>query len=585
MPKRVLVISAQMGAGHDGAARELCKRLEKRGHQTRMVDFLDASPRMGRFLKNAYELQLSKAPWTYELLYRIWTWSGVLTPPLVFLLSIFFERGLRRWAQQYDADVIVTTYPFASVVLGRARLKRRNRLQIPVSTFLTDFAVHPLWVHRGVDAHICVHPRAAQAVYNLTGEFATAPGPLVSKNFLITEESRIQARKRLGIPLDATAVLIVAGSWGVGELEETFDIVSESREFLPVAVCGQNRELAERLRGRKNGIVLEWTEEMAGYMRACDVVVQNAGGLTCMEAFASGLPVVSYKPIPGHGRQNVFEMTAAGVTRWSRGPESLRQAIRDAKANGQELTSQARKLFAGDAADDVERLIYGELPSRISRTAKPASRRFAGAIAALAMLFVSVNLFSNIATSDGLNVAPVSFSAGRIAYLAVLVRPQNISDPTVGSALAQDNVAAIVTGKTAVAAPRLVSALANSGVAIINGGWDSSSDLHLITPDNAAAHSMQLLEKATNEKINIYAPQMVVNSVDLAWATINHQTIIRPTAISLHQDPARLSLKPGQVYEVDSTSLTAQQLLAEVSRLKAAFAAANLNISPIWSLR
>ncbi len=584
MPKRVLVISARMGAGHDGAARELCIRLEGRGHQTEMVDFLDASPRVGRFLKRAYELQLSKAPWTYELLYRMWTWTSVLTPPLVFLLALLFEKRLRKWAEEFQADVIVTTYPFASVVLGRARLKKRRRLQIPVSTFLTDFAVHPLWVHRGVDSHICVHPRAAQAVYNLTGEFATAPGPLVSRAFIDSNESRYEARARLGIPQDATAVLIVAGSWGVGELEDTFNTLLTEGEFLPVAVCGRNAELAKRLRNRGRGIVLEWTEEMAAYMRACDVVIQNAGGLTCMEAFASRLPVISYNPIPGHGRQNVFEMTAAGVAKWARGPESLRQAIRQVKLNGEELSQEADRLFVGDAADDIERLIYGEMPSRISPITRQGSRRFVGAIAAAIMLFVSVNLFSNIATSNGLNVAPVSYASGKFSYLTVLVKPNDISDPLVDETLAHDNIAAIVTGKTALAAPQLVTSLANNGVAIINGGWDSSSDLHLITPDNAAAHTMSLLEKATNEKINIYAPQMVVNSVDLAWATIHHQTIIRPTTISF-KSIAKEQFKAGQVYEIDGSSMTPKQLTAEITSLKSAFARSNLEISPIWSLR
>ncbi|NNN19400.1 MAG: glycosyltransferase [Acidimicrobiaceae bacterium] len=585
MPKRVLVISARMGAGHDGAARELCIRLEKRGHQTKLVDFLDASPRVGKFLKKTYELQLSKAPWTYELIYRFWTWSRALTPPLVLILSIFFEKRLRRWAHEFEADVIVTTYPFASVVLGRARVKRRNKLAIPVSTFLTDFAVHPLWVHKGVDAHICVHPRAAQAVYNLTGEFATAPGPLVSSVFSDTTESKSQTRRRLQIPEKATTVLIVAGSWGVGQLEDTFDSLISTGEFLPIVVCGRNEELAERLRRRGKGIVLGWTDEMAAYMRASDAVVQNAGGLTCMEAFASGLPVISYNPIPGHGRQNVFEMTAAGITKWARNPEGLRKIIREITSTGNELALQAKTIFVGSAADDVERLLFGETPSRIIPITRPVSRRFVGAIAAMAMLFISVNLVSNIATSNGLNIAPVSYASSQYVYMTVLVGPHNLGNSKVDTTLAHNNVAAIITGKTTLISPQGVSSLANNGVAIINGGWDSSSDLHLITPDNAAAHTMSLLEKLTNENINIYAPQMVVNSVDLAWAAVHHQTIVRPVQINLRPTSATQQFKAGQIYELNATTMTPQQLIAEVNNLKSTFAESDLQFSPIWTLR
>jgi len=41
-----------MGAGHDGAARELARRLERRGHEAVVVDFLDAMPlRIGPVLR------------------------------------------------------------------------------------------------------------------------------------------------------------------------------------------------------------------------------------------------------------------------------------------------------------------------------------------------------------------------------------------------------------------------------------------------------------------------------------------------------------------------------------------------------
>lgn len=580
----MLVVSARMGAGHDGAAKELCTRLEKRGHQTQLVDFLDASPHMGKFLKRTYELQLARAPWTYELLYRMWTWTTLITPPLVFILAMFFERGLRKWAEEFQADAIVTTYPFASVVLGRARLKRRNKLEIPICTFLTDFAVHPLWVHKGVDSHICVHPRAAQAVYNLTGEFASAPGPLVSPAFADDSDTRVETRKRLNIPIDATAVLIVAGSWGVGELEDTFDALTQTDEFFPVAVCGRNEELAHRLGKRNRGLVLKWTEEMPSYMRACDVVVQNAGGLTCMEAFASGLPVVSYNPIAGHGRQNVFEMTAAGVTKWARGRDSLSRTIKEAMQSGEELITEARSILTGDAADDVERLLYGEVRPRIV-PAKPASRRFAGAIAAMAMFFVSINLISNFATSDGLNVAAVSYASGTYAYMTVLLGPKNISSTRLATMLTKDNIAAIVTGKTTLAYPKEVSDLALHGVTIVNGGWATSSDLHLLTPDNAVAHSMSLIQGAAGEIINIYAPQTGVNSVDLAWATIHHQTIIRPQVVNTLLAKQKLVFKSKTIYEIDGTALTTEQLITEINAVQSDLKMSHFDVSPLWTIR
>jgi four helix bundle protein len=72
MSRRILIVSASMGAGHDGAANELRKRLEHQGHQVRIVDFLDCCPfGIGWFIKVTYLLQLKVAPWSYDLTYRL----------------------------------------------------------------------------------------------------------------------------------------------------------------------------------------------------------------------------------------------------------------------------------------------------------------------------------------------------------------------------------------------------------------------------------------------------------------------------------------------------------------------------------
>src|SRR6476660_4196530 len=71
-PRRILIVSARMGAGHTGVARELQRRLEAEGHVAEIVDFLDALPgRFGRIMERVYRAQLRYAPWSYDLLYRL----------------------------------------------------------------------------------------------------------------------------------------------------------------------------------------------------------------------------------------------------------------------------------------------------------------------------------------------------------------------------------------------------------------------------------------------------------------------------------------------------------------------------------
>jgi UDP-N-acetylglucosamine:LPS N-acetylglucosamine transferase len=66
---------------------------------------------------------------------------------------------------------------------------------------------------------------------------------------------------------------------------------------------------------------------MAELIRACDVVVQNAGGLTASEALACGVSVMTYRCLPGHGRTNAEALDADGSVPWIRSPDDLRRHL------------------------------------------------------------------------------------------------------------------------------------------------------------------------------------------------------------------------------------------------------------------
>ena len=122
-------------------------------------------------------------------------------------------------------------------------------------------------------------------------------------------------------------MLVVAGSWGVGDVVGTVEAIVAAGEFHPVVVCGNDEHLKAELDERGFGTVIGWTDEMPALMAACDAMVENAGGLTANEAFAVGLPVVTFKPIAGHGKDNAEGMAELGVTRYARNEGELRDAL------------------------------------------------------------------------------------------------------------------------------------------------------------------------------------------------------------------------------------------------------------------
>jgi UDP-N-acetylglucosamine:LPS N-acetylglucosamine transferase len=148
-----------------------------------------------------------------------------------------------------------------------------------------------------------------------------------------TPAERLAVRQRYGIPANRPAALVVGGSWGVGQLSQTMADIAATGVAVPVALCGNNSVLRDRLRERDLGPALGWVDEMGELIRACDVVVQNAGGLTSLQSLASGVPVISYRCVSGHGITNAMALEEAGCAPWVRHRIGLAHALRMAMSS------------------------------------------------------------------------------------------------------------------------------------------------------------------------------------------------------------------------------------------------------------
>ncbi|MFI1760914.1 glycosyltransferase [Streptomyces sp. NPDC020800] len=324
---RITVVSASVGAGHDGAAAELARRLAADGFTVDRFDLLDLLPaHLGRAVQEGYHRMLVRAPWAYQRIYSSTERTGGGGPAARALLRTAEDRLSR--ALHPGTGAVVSTYPGASRVLGNLRLKRR--VNVPVLTYLTDFSVHPLWVADGVDVHLAAHAVPAAQARAAGARDVRVCGPVTAPRFRPCDaEQRARARAAFGLPEGAPLALLVAGSWGVGPVRKVALELRDCGAAVPVVVCGRNEALAEQLRADGIDHAYGWVDDMPGLMHAADALVQNAGGLTSLEAFASGLPVVSYRCIPGHGLTNAAALDAAGAAVWVRDPADLKSVLCD----------------------------------------------------------------------------------------------------------------------------------------------------------------------------------------------------------------------------------------------------------------
>lgn len=345
-PKRVLILSADVGEGHAAAARSLAQQVRESPEDAE-VTVIDGLAAMGPLLRpvveDGYRVQLRFFPWTYTVVY--WMLEHVAPVRVIArrLLCLFGGGPLLRVIDDHRPDVIVSTYPAVTVVL--ARLRRRGEVRCPTVATITDLTGLFFWAQPGIDMHLVMYGESMPSVERIAGRGSVQlVRPLISAEFL-QPRSPVEARRALGLPERGRMVVVSGGGWGVGDIEGAVREFIRAQEVTSiVCLAGRNEQLEERLqetfRSEARVHVLGFTDRMPEILAAADVLVHSTGGVTCLEARAAGTPVVSYGLPVGHARLNTRAMADLELVRLANDTRELREHV---------LASFDERSAAGDA--------------------------------------------------------------------------------------------------------------------------------------------------------------------------------------------------------------------------------------------
>jgi processive 1,2-diacylglycerol beta-glucosyltransferase len=340
-PRRVLILSADVGEGHAAAARALAQQIEG-GSEPAEVTVIDGLAAMGRVLRqvvqDGYRVQLRFLPWSYSLVY----WLLEHVPPVRWLtrwqLRLFGARPLARRIAEYDPDVIVSTYPAVTVVL--ARLRRTRAVRCPTVATITDLTGLFFWAQPGIDMHLVMYGESMPSVERIAGQgSARLVAPLISAEFL-QPRCPMESRRALGLPEQGRMVVVSGGGWGVGDVEGAVrELCRVSEVSSIVCLAGRNEQLHKRLSttfAREPRVhVYGFTDAMPQLLAAADALVHSTGGVTCLEAKATGTPVVSYGLPVGHARLNTRAMADLALLRLANDTGELREHVQASFADEQ----------------------------------------------------------------------------------------------------------------------------------------------------------------------------------------------------------------------------------------------------------
>ena len=310
MSKRVLILSAGVGSGHNMAGGVIERYLKAvPGVYAEIVDVLELSNDAYQYLYGKTYFKLVDAvPWLVGWGYEANDPPFKLKKPVEMFDRINTMSTVRR-IRNFNPDVVVCTH-FLPARLA-ALLLAREVITAPIFVVTTDYDFQGLWLNPPF-SRIFVAREETKAYMEAIG---------VPADRLTT--SGIPVRPLFGEPVDAEAVrkrydldaakplLLVSagaagGSYTTAAVKQTLRMTSD---FQAVVICGANAELkteVERLvTGRENQYrVLGYSRDMPDLMRIASLFIGKPGGLSSSECMAAGLPMVLIKPIPGQEERN-----------------------------------------------------------------------------------------------------------------------------------------------------------------------------------------------------------------------------------------------------------------------------------------
>jgi processive 1,2-diacylglycerol beta-glucosyltransferase len=331
--RRILLVTASVGAGHNSAAKALAEQLrrDRPGDEVQILDVLDYVPRAFRAVyAGGFAVAMARFPRLYGLGFCLSNRPQRPRRGLLERVKLFTERlATRRFVPHVlDAqpDVIIHTHFLAPPVL--ARCARRGRLAAPQVVVVTDIAVHRFWHSEGVAHWFLPQPVSAPPLlrWGVPAEQLTITGLPIHPKWHEPLD-REQIRRDWDIPDDRRVILLSGGTeFTVGPITTLARRLAGAHpDCLVFVLAGRNKPLLARLsRLAETGLGVRpvgFTDRNHELVEISEFMITKAGGVSTAECVARRTPLILWRPVPGQEGGNarfLREQGAAEIARSSK---------------------------------------------------------------------------------------------------------------------------------------------------------------------------------------------------------------------------------------------------------------------------
>jgi processive 1,2-diacylglycerol beta-glucosyltransferase len=354
--KKILILTAGFGEGHNSAARGIrdgIRKVSPEGAQVELHDLFAETYGFGNdWARVLYMAMINRTPRVWRVIYR-WLdrqekFAGDFR--IFFTLKCYLRRMLAR----LQPDVVVSVYPayphMLDELLGWEGASEHKHVVV-----ITDsISVNAIWYRCSADYFLLPNEQSAAILLDagIPPEKIKTFGFPVSPVFAQPGEVRLppsaEAGRRVLYIINAAnsaAPQLVRRLAGLPEIQLTVTIGRNAG--LKVSVEKIRRTVTQEFE------TVDWSDELPRLLRANHLVISKAGGATVQEAMSAACPMIVNHIIPGQEEGN-----ARFIVETRSGTVALTH---------EHVILAVQKAFANDAAQ------WREWSTNISQLGRPTA--------------------------------------------------------------------------------------------------------------------------------------------------------------------------------------------------------------------
>lgn len=309
MKRKILILTASYGAGHNVAAFTLQEYYKEQWYSVRMVDLVDFLSSLGKSTQSFYQDFCSRYPNVWDITYNILD-RDIIRRVIFWVEYPFAQKNFDNIIEEFQPEIVLSTFPFWGGFI-KNHIKKVGK-NFKTAIVITDaISIHSIWYLKGsyIDQYFVIDEQTKRNFierFDHKKENITTSFFPIEKKYFINKETIH----------NKNIYLLLSGI----KYEFSYELLHllKGTSFQVSILRGRNKEdfkeLEEDFKSVKN-FHFHKTISLKEKYSEIDIFIGKAGGATFSECIATSTPIIVPSYIPGQeeGNLELLKQTETGI--------------------------------------------------------------------------------------------------------------------------------------------------------------------------------------------------------------------------------------------------------------------------------